>query len=58
MTVDLTFEELLGTVDWLEEVIDGTVERVLLEITVDWVVEELIEGTVKWLEELTDGTVE
>ena len=30
----------------------------LLEITVDCTVEELIEDTVEWLEELTDGTVE
>lgn len=26
VTVDLTLEELLGTEDWLEELIDGTVE--------------------------------
>ena len=30
----------------------------LLEMTVDCIVEELIEDTVEWLEELTDGTVE
>ena len=41
--------ELLGTVDWLDELVDATVK---------WMLLEPLDGTVEWLDELVEGTVD